>query len=468
MEFSDSSLPFKVGMLVPMTSRGRDWKSLEDSYFLNHSFPTVIKSNRRDSMLNMIDIHWYLAVDEGDLIYSKENLLKSVVNEKPDHLHIFSWPMEVSGNICELWNRLFKEAFKDGCSYFYQMGDDIYFYPSCSFNWIMSSIECLQMHSNIGVTGPVSHRTVLKLTQCFVHRNHGLIFGMNFFPSGYRNYGVDEWSNYVYQPHHFYWLKNKKYYNCSGLPRYDNTLYVNHFSNWELRTMMGRMQLQEFLVKYPEMICVGKTNIQKHLGYFSPVSHGDQQHLLLGFHWNLQEYPKERIRFMDHRINDYSSLRSFRKLLITYQVPQDSIIVIFDEWTCYSPKRLRHIADIISDGKIRDSGGVQRVTFRNIDRNFFHSGKRKDDKGYDDVHIHFPHQNECFWESRAFLAKFLWNHKVLFDHSSQGDHYERSMFEHLDYPMTIFDPKSCVEFILQDGKNGKDSFSLAMTLEKDA
>ena len=53
-----------------------------------------------------------------------------------------------------MWNRAFKEAYDDGCEYFYQCGDDIEFLDN---DWDNDSIEALKRRNNVGVTGPYDY-----------------------------------------------------------------------------------------------------------------------------------------------------------------------------------------------------------------------------------------------------------------------------------------------------------------------
>ena len=115
-----------------------------------------------------------------------------------------------------MWNIVHKQAYDEGCDYFYQCGDDICFKTN---NWINDCIKILQAHDNIGLTGPINNNHRI-LTQSFVSRCHMEIFGW-FFPEEIINWCCDDWYNWVYQPNYFYPLLNHFCSNDGGQPRYN-------------------------------------------------------------------------------------------------------------------------------------------------------------------------------------------------------------------------------------------------------
>ena len=203
----------KIGLIIPCTSRGRPWKNMKDTYLYNYTFKTFLL--HQDKEHNYV---FYMGVDHDDPIFS--NPLQQAVLLKfkilfPNIDIRFIILNEQKGYLTKMWNRLFRDAYDDGCDYFYQCGDDIEF---CSSGWINDSIKTLQEHHNVGLTGPVNNNNYI-LTQAFVSRSHMDIFGL-FFPENIINWGCDDWYNNVYKPNYLYPLKSHYCKNMGGKPRY--------------------------------------------------------------------------------------------------------------------------------------------------------------------------------------------------------------------------------------------------------
>ena len=119
------------------------------------------------------------------------------------------------GHLTKMWNILYQQAYDEGCDYFFQCGDDIFFATN---KWVNDCIQCLKKHNDIGLTGPINNNCRI-LTQAFVSRKHMDIFGW-FFPEEIFNWCCDDWYNWVYKPNHFFPLKNHFCSNQGGEPRY--------------------------------------------------------------------------------------------------------------------------------------------------------------------------------------------------------------------------------------------------------
>jgi hypothetical protein len=143
-----------------------------------------------------------------------------------------------------MWNVLFKNAYDDGCDYFYQCGDDIVFHTK---GWINDCINILKIHNDIGLAGPINNNHLI-LTQAFVSRKHMEIFGW-FFPEEIINWGCDDWYNHVYKPNMFYPLSTHFCSNNGGAPRYtinNDPIYVLNmrFNTNIIRTKAYNLALQ--------------------------------------------------------------------------------------------------------------------------------------------------------------------------------------------------------------------------------
>jgi hypothetical protein len=161
---------------------------------------------------------FYLGVDDDDAIFNNPKEQGALLNLKRVFKNIdfrFIVLNEQKGYLTKMWNKIFKEAYNDGCDYFYQCGDDIEFKTD---GWVNDCINTLIQNHNIGLTGPMNNNNYI-LTQAFVSRIHMDIFGF-FFPENIINWGCDDWYNHVYSPYYIYPLKNHLCNNLGGTPRY--------------------------------------------------------------------------------------------------------------------------------------------------------------------------------------------------------------------------------------------------------
>ena len=163
-----SSPTKKIGILIPTTSRNRNWKTIKETHlyklFLKSFFSTY---NKEHTYII------YLVVDDNDVVYSKKTEKKALLKLTNSYTNIsfkfISSSGIPSGHVSLMWNRAFKSAYQDNCDYFFQSGDDIVFLHE---NWINASICELQKNNDIGLTGPVD----LNRWRC----------GPNFRPGGSR------------------------------------------------------------------------------------------------------------------------------------------------------------------------------------------------------------------------------------------------------------------------------------------
>jgi hypothetical protein len=203
----------KVGLLVPCTSKGRQWTNIKQTYFYNLTFKTFLMNQDKEH-----EYHFYLGVDNDDPIFTnaaEQDVIRRFTNIfKNIHIHFVVLNIQ-KGFLTKMWNELYKLAYTSGCEYFYQCGDDIHFHTA---GWVNDSINTLVLSNGVGLTGPINNNNRI-LTQAFVSRKHMEIFGY-FFPENILNWGCDDWYNHVYQPNHFFPLKNHFCSNEGGEPRY--------------------------------------------------------------------------------------------------------------------------------------------------------------------------------------------------------------------------------------------------------
>ena len=218
---------YKIGVLVPTTTNMRNWESLKDTtlfdIFLKSFLITYDKEHRYII---------YLIMDDDDKLYSKEQervaLKRFIKIMKNVELKIISSDGIPKGWVTHMWNRAFKQAYDDGCDYFFQSGDDIKFLTK---NWVNKSITELKKNDNVGMTGPLDIGRIkygsdeskpggsrFIQTQSFVSRKHFELFGY-YFPPEIKNWFCDDWITKVYYPNSFY-LIDCYIQNIGGKPRY--------------------------------------------------------------------------------------------------------------------------------------------------------------------------------------------------------------------------------------------------------
>tara|TARA_B100001758_G_scaffold43913_1_gene34944 strand:+ start:2949 stop:3707 length:759 start_codon:yes stop_codon:yes gene_type:complete len=220
----------KVAILIPTTSNKRDeWNTIRETYLFHSVKSFLLSLNRYDENTYI----FYIGFDKNDRIFDNieqqkelKRLEQVFKNISFEFICMENIP---KGHLTKMWNFLFELAYNAGNEYFYQCGDDILYKTK---GWVQSSINMLQLHENIGITGPINNNSRI-LTQVMVSRKHMEIFGW-FFPEEIINWCCDDWYNCVYQPKHFYPLHKHYSANVGGQPRYiiDNNMefHVNHES----------------------------------------------------------------------------------------------------------------------------------------------------------------------------------------------------------------------------------------------
>ena len=244
----------KIGILIPSTSKGRNWLCYKESYLYNITLKTFLLSYDKEH-----SYEFYIGIDRGDPILDKDesknginNLKKVFKNLNFDFIYMDGI---TKGHLTVMWNRLFKKALDDNCDYFYQCGDDIEFKTK---GWINDSIKKLQENKNIGLTGPINNNSRI-LTQSFVSRNHYNLFGY-YFPEEIINWCCDDWINEVYKNiNAFFPLLNQYCVNIGGNPRYVINNNSAYHLNMQNNTMLLRQECSE-LVKRDVIRITNKTH----------------------------------------------------------------------------------------------------------------------------------------------------------------------------------------------------------------
>ena len=169
----------QIAFLIPITSKGRNWTNLNESYLMNYTLSSFFQTKN-----NEYKYKFYIGFDHDDPLYSQINtiaILKEIFNKIDIELNIIVYKDIRKGYLTKMWNILYEKAYNDNNDYFYQCGDDIHFQTQ---NWIKDSIEILQKNNDIGVSGPNNvqlNDTIL--TQAMVSKKHYQIFGYLFPPN---------------------------------------------------------------------------------------------------------------------------------------------------------------------------------------------------------------------------------------------------------------------------------------------
>ena len=206
----------KVAILIPTTSNNRnEWSTIKDSY-LYKSMKSFLHSLTCDDKYIYT---FYIGYDDNDRIFSDKKQQTFIKRFKKVFTNLNIEWISMSGipkgHLTKMWNRLFRFAYNADNAFFYQCGDDIEY---CTKGWVDATIQVLQEHGGIGISGPINNNNRI-LTQAMVTRKHMEIFGF-FFPETIINWCCDDWYNWVYQPHHFYPIREHYCANIGGQPRY--------------------------------------------------------------------------------------------------------------------------------------------------------------------------------------------------------------------------------------------------------
>ena len=265
---------------VPMTSKGTQMKSVEDSPLWSNLFDTFMKSI--DWRSNNYVFGFYLGFDKGDDLYDtgdawsdmrsefrqraifrmKEQLMKEeeieAMLDKKLTLKLQHFD-HLEGAPTQVVSQLMLEGYADGYDYFYQVNDDTIIE---SPDWPRRFIEALAGNPivpHLGVTGPLDTNNDKIFTHAFVHRTHFEVFG-HLFPASFKNWWSDDWISTVYGSEHTFHLQdvtikhNVGAQKENGYTRYEVDEGAQHRLNAELRK--GHVSIDEWLKKsqHPRMV----------------------------------------------------------------------------------------------------------------------------------------------------------------------------------------------------------------------
>jgi hypothetical protein len=304
-----------IAMMIPTTSMLYKWKHFTEcmfySIFLKYFFDTYDKEYQYT---------FYLGIDNDDAFYHSPNVINdliSYIRDKCSNVKVKFIEFNSSedtyvrkGHLTRMWNIIFKQAYDDGCEYFFQCGDDI---QQNASGWIKECICTLNMHNGIGIASPQNITGDVKdlLTQTFVTRKHMDIFGY-FFPEEIVNWHCDDWINCVYAPLHKYTLENHSYNNIGGKQRY---------------TIISGKEI------YEKLVSRDKIKLNQHIDTIQLAQAKLFADPSLNLHSNIDVFIIGKNVISDHIISKYSLNIILKKSLseIDYMNNRNTVCIIFEE-----------------------------------------------------------------------------------------------------------------------------------------
>jgi len=204
----------KVAILIPSTTKDREWFCITDTYLWN-SVITFMKTSNSDYQYK-----FYIGVDKDDTIYSDKKQRSKIYDlfSTWSNVNIQFYPIATDvhkGYLSYIWNYLYEKAIQENNEYFYIAGDDIMY---CDNGWLEASISNLKSTKDIGVAGCFNGNSQI-LTQFVVSKKHYEIFKFAYNPK-IKNWYVDTHLHELYSPT-FLHITKHRCINAGGAPRYE-------------------------------------------------------------------------------------------------------------------------------------------------------------------------------------------------------------------------------------------------------
>lgn len=224
----------KIGILIPVCSRNQGWTTLDETYIMKASVPSL-----RATMSPGYEYTIYIGVDDDDEFFMTRK------DELPGTVVVLS---NCRNAPAHAWNRLFERAIQDGNEYFFQMADDVVLETP---GWTELFIKTLQTNRNCGVVGPIhpdnyygrlANGQTPVIENAFVHKTHYEIFRY-FYPWEIKNYYCDNWITEVYKNELS--VIEQSIVNRNLSIHAAQQRYVIDYPNWEECIQRGREQLNK-------------------------------------------------------------------------------------------------------------------------------------------------------------------------------------------------------------------------------
>lgn len=227
----------KIAILVPVTSNKCNFKKFKDTDLYEYLFKSFFTTYNQD-----LDNTIYLGIDHDDSFYLKPKIIndiKNYVGVMKNTKIVMKYYNTEKGDVSDIWNNLYRDAYNDNNDYFVQIGSDVQIIDK---GWCSYGIERLLLNDNIGVVGFTDQGRQNMcpqdrlFTQTMVSRKHMDIFGF-YFPPELKNWFIDDWLTGIYRQYNCDYLIGHRIYNLGGCPRYEifgdknlcNDLIVKYF-----------------------------------------------------------------------------------------------------------------------------------------------------------------------------------------------------------------------------------------------
>jgi len=185
-----------IGILITLCSKKQDWDNLHNCDFFNVFLDSFMLTKSKKHKHRI-----YLGYDENDEFFIERH--QEILDRIPKDYKIVVLPKKCNGNPCEAWNILYKNAYDDGCEYFYQCGSDIIHNVR---GWDDYCINIMRKNDNDCIVGGVDagfwiERTIIDqngiLENVFTGRKHYERFGW-FFPPEVKTWYSDDMITKIY------------------------------------------------------------------------------------------------------------------------------------------------------------------------------------------------------------------------------------------------------------------------------
>ena len=201
----------KVGIIIPTTSKGRNYQNYKDSYLYKYTLNSI-----RNTLCKNHNYHFYIGIDNDDKFFKRNKKHFYKLNIK---ITFIEFNNTYKGKVGLIWNKLCEKAIEGNCEYIHQTGDDIQYLDK---GWVSNAINFLKDIDNVGVCGHIDINNVNTVfTQATFHRSHFDILGY-VFPPEIINWHIDDYITelYIRIDKRVAELPNKLK-NCGGETRYD-------------------------------------------------------------------------------------------------------------------------------------------------------------------------------------------------------------------------------------------------------
>tara|TARA_R110000796_G_scaffold5061_2_gene19147 strand:+ start:3408 stop:4163 length:756 start_codon:yes stop_codon:yes gene_type:complete len=211
----------KIAILIPSTSKKRNWKNYKESDFFKITLSSFLKTMDKEHTYT-----FFIGYDEDDAFFlNKRTQLEFQQSvEPPITIEFYQFPKS-NGNVVYIWNELFKKAFYSDVKYdyFHQTGDDIEYMDK---GWTNECITEIKKMDDVGVVGHTDwgrrqyNSKDCLLTQSFVGRSHYEMLGYYFHPY-LRNWYCDNYITDLYCSAGRFKQIEHRIQNKGGEPRYE-------------------------------------------------------------------------------------------------------------------------------------------------------------------------------------------------------------------------------------------------------